>query len=77
MEELETDYDAKILGQADRAIMLDPDNIQAYLAKSGYLAISSRPNDAVRAADTGLAIDPNSAALYATRGIAEAYFGAI
>ncbi len=69
----ETDYDAKILGQADRAIMLDPDRIQAYMAKSGYLAISSRPNDAVRVADTGLAIDPNFAALYATRGNAEAY----
>jgi adenylate cyclase len=33
----ETDYDTKILGQADRSITLDRDNIQAYLAKSFYL----------------------------------------
>ena len=30
----ETDYDAKVLGQADRAIALAPDNMRAYNAKS-------------------------------------------
>jgi TolB-like protein len=69
----ETDYDAKILGQADRAITLDPNNIQAHLAKSGYMLVTSRPNDAFRAADAGLSIDPNSASLHATRSIAETY----
>ncbi len=33
----ETDYEAKILGQADRAIALAPDNMRAYYAKSSYL----------------------------------------
>jgi TolB-like protein len=31
------DYDAKILGQADRAVALAPDNVWAYHAKSPYL----------------------------------------
>ena len=69
----ETDYDTKVLGTADRAITLDQNNIQAYLAKSFYLLVSSRPNDAFRAADAGLAIDPNAASLLATRSIAETY----
>ena len=69
----ETDYDAKILGQADRSSTLDRDNMQAYLAKSFYLLVSRRPNDALRAADAGLAIDPNSAPLLATRSISETY----
>ena len=34
----ETDYDAKVLGQADRAIALAPDNVRAYSAKSSYLS---------------------------------------
>jgi adenylate cyclase len=34
----ETDYDAKILGQVDRAIALAPDNAFAYIPKSYYLA---------------------------------------
>ncbi len=69
----ETDYDAKILGQADRAITLDPNNILAYSAKSYYMLVTSRPNDAFRAADAGLSIDPNSAVLHATRSIVETY----
>ena len=69
----ETDYDTKILGQADRSITLDRDSIQAYLAKSFYLLVSSRPNDALRAANAALAIDPNSASLLATLSIAETY----
>jgi adenylate cyclase len=69
----ETDYDAKILGQADRSITFDRDNMQAYVAKSLYLLVSSRPNDALRAVDAGLAVDPNSAPLHASRSIAETY----
>jgi adenylate cyclase len=69
----ETDYDAKILGQADRSLALAPDNMYAYTVKSLYLAISLRPNDAFRVADAGLVVNPNSASLYATRGNAETY----
>jgi adenylate cyclase len=69
----EIDYDAKVLGQADRSISLDRDNMQAYVARSHYLLVSSRPNDALRAADAGLAVDPNSAPLHAWRSIAETY----
>ena len=69
----ETDYDAKILGQADRSIALARDNMNAYGAKSEYLTYSLRPNDGLRVADAGLAINPNSAYLYGTRGIAETY----
>ena len=35
----ETDYDAKIIGQADRSIALDPDNIRAYVVKGYYLTV--------------------------------------
>jgi adenylate cyclase len=69
----ETDYDSKILGQADRAIALDRNYMSPYIAKGAYLNISGRPAEAVRVADAGLAIDPNAARLYATRGIAEVY----
>jgi adenylate cyclase len=71
----EIDYDAKVLGQADRSIALDRDNMQAYVARSLYLLVTSRPNDALRAADAGLAVDQNSAPLYAWRSIAETYLG--
>ena len=33
----ETDYDAKIIGQADRSLAIERDNMTAYLAKSAYL----------------------------------------
>jgi len=66
----QTDYDAKILGLLDRAIALAPDNWQAYFVKSAYLT-QSRPNDALAAADAGLAINPNSALLYGIRSQAE------
>ena len=69
----ETDFDAKILGQADRSIALDPDNAHAYVTKSIYFGASLRPDDALRAADAGLAANPNSAPLYAARGQAENY----
>jgi adenylate cyclase len=67
------DYDAKILGQADRSIALDPDNVLAYQAKAAYLTMLSRPDEALRAADAGLAVNPSSAILLATRANAETY----
>jgi len=70
-----TDYDAKVLGQADRAIALAPDNVWAYYAKSFYLDASGRPNEGLRAAEEGLAINPNYAPLYNARGYAEMDLG--
>jgi len=58
-----TDYDAKILDQADRGIALARDNAWAYGVKSIYLNISRRPNDALRVANAGLALDPSNALL--------------
>jgi tetratricopeptide (TPR) repeat protein len=71
----ETNYDARILGVADRAIALAPDNGQPYSAKAGYLLISRRWNEALGVVDAGLAIDPNFARLYAIRGVAENILG--
>ncbi len=73
----ETDYDAKILGQAERAIALAPDTIRAHYMKSTYLSLglSRRFNEALRAADAGLAVDPNFAPLYSARAIAEISLG--
>jgi TolB-like protein len=67
------DYDAAILSLVDEAIALDRGNIHAYRTKGQYLGISGRPEDAVRALDAGLAIDPNAAALLAQRANAEDY----
>ena len=69
----DTDYDAAILGLVDRAIALDRGNLHAYRTKAQYLLSSARPEDAVRAVDAGLAIDPNAAALLAFRGNGEDY----
>ena len=55
----ETDYDAKILGLADRAITLAPDYYRPYEFKSVYLSISHRSDETVSAASAGLAVNPN------------------
>jgi adenylate cyclase len=69
----EIDYDAKILGQADRSIEIARDNMNAYGAKALYLTMSLHPNDALRVANAGLAINPNSAYLHGIRSNAETY----
>jgi adenylate cyclase len=71
----ETNYDAKVIGLADRAIALAPDNLLAYYAKSSYLNRSRRADEALRAADAGLAINPNYASLYGLRSIAKTSLG--
>jgi len=71
----ETDYDAKILGQTDRSITLARDNAWAFFVKSAYLHTSLRPSDALRAANAGLALNPNHAWLFAGRASAENYLG--
>jgi len=74
-ENSETDYDAKVLGQIDRTLALAPQYAYAYVTKSYYLGMSRRFDDAVRAADAGLAINPNIAPLYAARAGAEISLG--
>ena len=69
------DYDAKIIAQADRALALDPNNSWAHYAKSLYLNLSHRANEALGAADAGLAGNPNMAPVYASRGVAETSLG--
>jgi adenylate cyclase len=70
-----TDYEAKILGQADRAIALAPDNMWAYNVKSLYLTTSQRANEGLSAADAGLAIKPDDPPLRRARGAAEVVLG--
>jgi adenylate cyclase len=70
-----TDYEAKILGQADRAIALAPDNMWAHNVKSLYLTSSQRPNEGLSAAEAALAIKPDDPPLYRARGNAELVLG--
>ena len=74
-EASETDLDAKIIDPADRAIALTPDNVRAYHAKAAYLAVTHRASEALRAADAGLAINPNYAPLLDVRAVAETALG--
>ena len=69
------DNESKVLGQADRAIALAPDNMRAYWVKCEYLNASHRPNEALGTANTGLAINPNYAPLLAARSSAESSLG--
>jgi adenylate cyclase len=70
-----TDYEAKILGQANRAIALAPDNVWAYNVKSLYLTISQRANEGLSAADAGLAVNPDDPPLHRARGTAQIVLG--
>jgi tetratricopeptide (TPR) repeat protein len=71
----EPEYEAKTLGQIDRAIALAPDSAAAYGAKAWYLRIAHRQDEALRAADAALTINPNSAGLIADRGWVENELG--
>jgi adenylate cyclase len=71
----QTDYEAKIIAQADGALALDPNNWWAHAAKCGYLNLSQRANEALSCADAALAVNPNFAPLYAWRGVAETSLG--
>jgi TolB-like protein/DNA-binding winged helix-turn-helix (wHTH) protein len=70
-----TDYEARVLGQANRAIVLAPDNIPAYYTKAMYLAETARPSQALDVTDAGLAINPNDVLLYLPRAQAENALG--
>jgi adenylate cyclase len=65
----DVDYNAKIIGQADRSIAIDPNDPLPYYAKSLYLsAVLHRTAEGLRAAEAGLALNPNSALLYFASG---------
>jgi adenylate cyclase len=71
-----TDYEAEILGQADRAIALDPNNVQAYVAKGLYLSQGAhRYSEALGVTDAGLAINSNFVGLFSPRIVAENSLG--
>ena len=71
----EANLDAKIIDPADRAIALAPDDMRAYVAKSFYLAVTGRAAEALRSANSGLTINPNSAPLLDARTLAEIVLG--
>ena len=70
-----TDYEAKILGQADRAIALAPDSVYAYYIKANYLSLSRRFQEALAAAEAELAINPNYVPLHTVRSSVELSLG--
>jgi adenylate cyclase len=71
----DVDYDAKVVGLANRSIAIDPDDARGYAVKSLYLTNGNHPVEGLRAAEAGLAVNPNDAALHASRGLAENYLG--
>ena len=72
----DVDYDAKIVGQADRSIAIDPDDPLPYFAKSFYLSlVLHRPEEGLRAAVAGLALNPGSAFLYYASGMGKIQAG--
>ena len=71
----ETDYDAKVIGPAERAIAIAPENMRAYRVKSAYLVRSGRADESLRTVEAGLAINPNYAALYSIRSTAKSSLG--
>jgi len=70
-----TDYEAKVLGQADRVLAVHPENDFAYIVKADYLGLSRRFNEALDAANAGLAINPNSIPLNRARAHIEISLG--
>jgi tetratricopeptide (TPR) repeat protein len=65
----DVDYDAKVIGQADRSITIAPDDPLPYYAKSLYLSVVlNRTAEAQRAIDAGLALNPSSELLYYASG---------
>ena len=71
----DVDYDAKVVGLADRSIAIAPEEARPYSTKSLYLTTVNHPAEGLRAADAGLAFNPNDALLHAARGLAEDFLG--
>ena len=70
-----TDYEAKVLGLADRAIEIAPSVQWNYSTKSTWLTITGRPDEGLRVADAEIAINPNYAAAHVYRAAAEIFLG--
>jgi adenylate cyclase len=70
----ETDYDAKILGNADRAIAINP-YTWAYGSKCNYLTLSGRPKEGLAVCNAGLAVNPSDAFQFSTRSTAKSALG--
>jgi adenylate cyclase len=70
-----TDYEAKVLGLADRAIELAPSVQWNYSTKSTWLTMTGRPEEGLRVADAEIAINPNYAAAHVYRASAEIFLG--
>ena len=72
----DVDYDAKIVGQADHSIAIDPNDPVPYYVKSLYLSyVLNHTDEGRRAADAGLALNPSSALLYFVSGVGKLYAG--
>ena len=72
----DVDYDAKIVGQADRSIAIDPNDPLPYYAKSLYLSVVlNHTDEGRRAADAGLAFNPSSALLNFASGVGKLQAG--
>jgi adenylate cyclase len=69
------DFEAKIIGQANRAISLAPNVTSAFRAKASYLVNSHRYSEGLNVIDEGLAVNANLSMLYALRGVAEDSMG--
>ena len=70
-----TDYEGKIIGQANRVIALAPDDPRGYNPKSLFLRMTHRENESIQVANDGLATNPNSPQLYTARSQAEVVLG--
>ena len=70
-----TDYEGKIIGQANRVIALAPDDPRGYNPKSLFLRMTHRENESILVANDGLATNPNSPQLYTARSQAEVVLG--
>jgi adenylate cyclase len=72
----DVDYDAKVLGQTDHAIAIAPNDPYPYWVKSTYLSyVVHRTEEGLRAANAGLALNPNSALLYQASATAKNQIG--
>ncbi|MFZ2104615.1 MAG: adenylate/guanylate cyclase domain-containing protein [Roseiarcus sp.] len=69
----EVDYEKSVVGSADRSISLDPENPIPYFVKAFYFQTTSRADQALRMVNDGIALNPNSAVLLATRASVETY----
>jgi adenylate cyclase len=72
----DVDFDAKILGQADRSIAIAPNDPDPYNAKSLYPSyVLHRTEEGLRAANAGVALNLGSALLYHASAVAKNQIG--